>query len=194
MSKQMAHTHRVPESRFNVDAYHHQNNERPGSFRIPGGCFLEGTTQEFDPVLFGISPVEALWLDPQQRRLLEVVYEAFESAGISLEKIAGSATGCFVGNFTADYQQMSFKEHDFRHSYGATGVDPGIVSNRISHVFNLKGPRYAMNVYFESWNSADKMIASLSTPLALPRSMRCTMRAMLFEITNVTVRLSVASI
>ena len=142
MAKRTAHTLRVPASRFDVDAYYHQNNERPGSFNIPGGCFLTGSTQEFDPVLFAISPVEALWMDPQQRRLLEVVYETFESAGIPLDKISGSETGCFVGNFTADYQQMLFKEPDFRHSYSATGVDPGIVSNRISNVFNLRGPRY----------------------------------------------------
>lgn len=141
MAKRTAHTQKVPSSRFNIDAYYHENNERPGSFNIPGGCFLSGSTQEFDPVLFGISPVEALWMDPQQRRLLEVVYETFESAGIPLNRISGSATGCFVGNFTADYQQMSFKEPDFRHPYSATGVDPGIVSNRISNVFNLRGPR-----------------------------------------------------
>ncbi|MCJ1309500.1 hypothetical protein MMC25_003160 [Agyrium rufum] len=145
MAKRMAHTDKVPASRFNIAAYLHPNNERPGSFRVPGGCFLEGSTYEIDPVPFGISPVEALWLDPQQRRVLEVVYEAFENAGIPLDRISGSATGCFVGNFTADYQQMSFKEHDFRHVTAATGVDPGIVSNRISHVFNLKGPSVVMN-------------------------------------------------
>ena len=188
MARKMAHTHRVPESRFNIDAYHHQNNERPGSFRIPGGCFLEGTTQEFDPVLFGISPVEALWLDPQQRRLLEVVYEAFEGAGISLDKIAGSNTGCFVGNFTADYQQMSFKEHDFRHSYSATGVDPGIVSNRISHVFNLKGPRLVIITSFISRTSADDDIVLSSIRLAPHHYTPSIMHATPFETENVTVR------
>lgn len=79
-------------------------------------------------------------MDPQQRKLLEVVYETFESAGITLNEVSGSDTACFIATFTADFQQMSFKEHSFRHNLAATGVDPGIISNRISHVFDFKGP------------------------------------------------------
>lgn len=52
-------------------------------------------------------------MDPQQRKLLEVVYEAFESGGVSLEKISGTTTAVFIGSFTSDFQQMSFKEPDF---------------------------------------------------------------------------------
>ncbi|KAH7309684.1 fatty acid synthase [Stachybotrys elegans] len=81
-----------------------------------------------------------MWMDPQQRKLLEVVYEAFESAGVTLDALSGSKTAVFAASFTADFQQMAFKEPAFRHSLAATGVDPGILSNRISHVFNLKGP------------------------------------------------------
>lgn len=38
-------------------------------------------------------------------------------------------------------EQMSTRDADFRHNYVATGVDPGIISNRIGHTFNLHGPR-----------------------------------------------------
>jgi len=96
--------------------------------------------REFDPAPFGISPIEAMWMDSQQRKLLEVVYEAFESAGASLSSLSGSKVGCFVGSFTSDFQQMSMKEPDFRHSYAIPGMDPGIFSNRINYVFNLTGP------------------------------------------------------
>jgi acyl transferase domain-containing protein len=136
---------KVPSSRFNIDAHYHNNNERPGSFNVLGGYFLTNSLQEFDPVLFGISPIEAMWMDPQQRKLLEVVYEAFESGGVPLNFISGSKTGCFVGSFTSDFQQMSMKEPDFRHSYAITGVDPGIISNRINYVFNLTGPSSTVN-------------------------------------------------
>ena len=145
INKKTGQTPKVPSSRFNIDAHFHQNNERPGSFNVLGGYFLNSDLQEFDPVMFGITPIEAMWMDPQQRKLLEVVYEAFESGGVTLESIAGTKTACFIGNFTADYQQMAFKEPWFRHSYAATGVDPGIVSNRISHVFNLNGPSICIN-------------------------------------------------
>ena len=145
INKKTGQTPKVPSSRFNIDAHFHQNNERPGSFNVLGGYFLNSDLQEFDPVMFGITPIEAMWMDPQQRKLLEVVYETFESAGVTLESIAGTKTACFIGNFTADYQQMAFKEPWFRHSYAATGVDPGLVSNRISHVFNLNGPSIVVN-------------------------------------------------
>lgn len=45
-------------------------------------------------------------MDPQQRKLLEVAYESFESAGYSLERISGANVGCYVANFTADFLQM----------------------------------------------------------------------------------------
>ncbi|KAJ5307079.1 hypothetical protein N7508_006094 [Penicillium antarcticum] len=145
INKRTGRTAKVPASRFNIDAHLHPNNERPGSFNVPGGYFLDSSLQEFDPVVFNISPVEAMWMDPQQRKLLEVVYEAFESGGVSLNQIENTKTGVFVGSFTSDFQQMSFKEPDFRHSYAATGVDPGIISNRISHVFNISGPSMTVN-------------------------------------------------
>ncbi|CAI7658413.1 unnamed protein product [Penicillium glandicola] len=145
MNQETGRTPKVPSSRFNIDAHFHKNNDRPGSFGVKGGYFLNETLQEFDPSFFGVTPVEAMWMDPQQRKLLEVVYETFESAGVSLQDVSGSDTACFIATFTADFQQMSFKEHSFRHNLAATGVDPGIISNRISHVFNLQGPSIVVN-------------------------------------------------
>ncbi|KAF2682950.1 putative polyketide synthase [Lentithecium fluviatile CBS 122367] len=145
MKEKIASTDRVPTSRFNIDAYRHQNNDRPGSFSMPGGYFLDDHPEDFDPTFFKISPVEAMWMDPQQRKLLEVVYEAFENSGSTLEQVSRQVTGCFVASFTSDFQQMVLKEPDFRHSYATTGVDPGILGNRISHVFDLKGPSVLMN-------------------------------------------------
>lgn len=145
MNKQTASQTKVPTSRFNIDAHLHPNTERPGSFNVPGGYFLDGTLHEFDPSMFSISPIEAMWMDPQQRKLLEVVYETFEAAGVTLAQMENSKTGVFVGSFTNDYQQISFKEPDFRHSYAATGSDPGLISARISHAFSLYGPSLTLN-------------------------------------------------
>ncbi|KAJ8122081.1 hypothetical protein ONZ43_g1635 [Nemania bipapillata] len=128
---------KVPKSRFNVDAYLHPSIERPGSFNVPGGYFLEDDLQGFDPAFFKISQAEALWMDPQQRKLLEVVYEAFESSGWTLDDVSGKRMGCFVGSFTNDFQQMVGNEHDFRHPYVATGIDTGAIAPRISYVYNL---------------------------------------------------------
>ncbi|KID64067.1 Beta-ketoacyl synthase, partial [Metarhizium hybridum] len=145
MNKRMAPHSTVPSSGFKIDAHLHPNNKRPGSFNVPGGYFLDSNLHEFDPGLFNIFPVEAMWMDPQQRKLLEVVYETFESAGVGLAEMKNSKTGVFVGSFTSDFQQISFKEPDFRHSYAATGVDPGIILARINHVFNLHWPSLTIN-------------------------------------------------
>ncbi|KAI1825276.1 hypothetical protein F4861DRAFT_538181 [Xylaria intraflava] len=145
VEKRTGQTPRVPASRFNIDAHYHQERDRPGSFNVLGGYFLDGSPGDFDPSFFNVTPVEAQWLDPQQRRILEVSYECLESAGMTLDKVAGSDTGVFVGSFTSDYQQMSIFEPDFRHSYAATGVDTGIISNRIGNLLNLNGPSFTIN-------------------------------------------------
>ena len=79
-------------------------------------------------------------MDPQQRQLLEVVYECFESAGITLEDLSAANVGCYVANFTSDFYAIQSKDSDSLHRYSATGSTSTILSNRISHVFNLKGP------------------------------------------------------
>lgn len=141
MKKGSAQTPKVPANRFNIDAHFHENLERPGSFNVLGGYFLDGALEDFDPTFFNITPIEAMWMDPQQRKMLEVSYECLESAGLTLDAVSGSNTAVFVGSFTSDYQQMSVRDTDFRHNYAATGVDPGIISNRIGNTFNLRGPR-----------------------------------------------------
>jgi acyl transferase domain-containing protein len=106
-----------------------------------GGYFLQEDPRSFDPDFFGISPVEATYMDPQQRKLLEVVFEAFESAGVSLDDVSGANVGCYVGNFTVDFQVMQTRDPEYLHRYSATGMGTTILANRISHTFNLKGPR-----------------------------------------------------
>ncbi|RFU27489.1 hypothetical protein B7463_g8851, partial [Scytalidium lignicola] len=135
---------KIPSGRFNVDAFYHPEGvDRPGSMNTEGGYFLQEDPRSFDPGFFGISPLEATYMDPQQRKLLEVVFEAFESAGASLEDVSGRNIGSYVGNFTVDFQVMQTRDPEYLHRYSATGMGTTILGNRISHVFNLKGPRYA---------------------------------------------------
>lgn len=102
--KDAVQTAKVPSNRFNIDAHYHPDRARPGSIRSMGGYFLDGNLEDFDPSFFGITPVEAMWLDPQQRKMLEVSYECLESAGLTLDTVSGSNTGVYVGSFTSDYQ------------------------------------------------------------------------------------------
>lgn len=74
----------------------------------------------FDPVFFGINHSEAAAVDPQQRKFLEVVYETFESAGVTLEKLSGSRTACYVGCFTSDYKSMQNRDLEYSVPYQMT--------------------------------------------------------------------------
>lgn len=89
----------APATRFNLKT-HHDDYRKPKTMRSPGGMFLENINpQDFDAQFFRISGVDAIAMDPQQRQLLEVVYECLENAGIPLEAVDGEQIGCFVGSF-----------------------------------------------------------------------------------------------
>jgi acyl transferase domain-containing protein len=131
----------IPKSRFNIDGFYHPNgNERAGSLMTKGGYFLNEDTQELENSFFCINNLEARYMDPQQRKLLAVVFECLENTGIPLDAASGSNTGCYVGNFTFDYLVMQSRDADYLTRYNAKGMGTSILGNRISHVFNLQGP------------------------------------------------------
>ena len=84
-------------------------------------------------------------MDPSQRKLLETVYEAFESSGTPLSKLHGSSTGCFIGNFNYDHQLMQFRDAEYPEPYAMTGGGIALLSNRISYIFNLHGPSLTLD-------------------------------------------------
>lgn len=84
----------VPPSRFNNGAYTGELGV-PATSVGPGGYFLKEDVRQFDNQFFGINNREAANMDPQQRNLLEVVFESFESAGYSLRELSGAQVGCY---------------------------------------------------------------------------------------------------
>ncbi|KAH8657723.1 polyketide synthase [Xylariales sp. PMI_506] len=136
----------LPKSRFNIDGFYHPASDRPGSMHMKGGYFLKDSdVRSFENGFFGINNMEAQFMDPQQRKLLETVYEAFESAGLKLDDLSGANIGCYVGNFTMDFQQMQLRDSEYLHRYSATGLGTTILGNRVSHVFNLQGPSFVID-------------------------------------------------
>lgn len=137
---------RVPSSRFNIDAYLHPGAfTRPSSITSPGGAFIDTPPEVFDPEFFGMEEDEAMQTDPQHRRMLELVYECLESAGITKDEIAGSRTGVYVGNFNLDAVVKSCRHEYDRHAHATMSIDPGLVSSRISFWYDLKGPVFTVN-------------------------------------------------
>ncbi|KAL2291440.1 hypothetical protein FJTKL_12841 [Diaporthe vaccinii] len=146
VNKELKTAARVPESRFNIDAYLHPGAfTRPSSITSPGGGFIDTPPEHFDPEFFGMEEDEALQTDPQHRRMLELVYECLESAGITKDAIAGSRTGVYVGNFNLDAVVKSCRHEYDRHAHATMSIDPGLVSSRISFWYDLKGPVFTIN-------------------------------------------------
>lgn len=79
-------------------------------------------------------------MDPQQRLMLEVVYEALETAGLPLSGLSGTDTGVFVGQFTDDYKDMVSRDSETAMPFSVTGLQRTSTSNRISWLLDLKGP------------------------------------------------------
>ncbi|KAI2464934.1 putative polyketide synthase [Annulohypoxylon bovei var. microspora] len=130
---------KLPESRFNIDGYH-GSKDQPSTTEALGGYFIQEDIRNFDNQFFGINNKQASVMDPQQRKLLEVVYESFESAGVSLDDASGANIGCYVASFTPDFIAMQTKDVESLNRYSQIGMGTTILANRISHVFNLKGP------------------------------------------------------
>ncbi|HEY2536926.1 MAG TPA: type I polyketide synthase, partial [Solirubrobacteraceae bacterium] len=107
----------------------------PGLLR---GGFVD-RIDEFDAEFFGVSPREAAVMDPQQRLMLELAWEALEDAGIVPEELSGSRTGTFVGAISGDYGELLRRRGVFtRHTL--TGTNRGIIANRVSYTLGLRGP------------------------------------------------------
>ena len=93
---------KVPKSRFNIQG-HYDGSHKPGTMRPKGGMFLSDDIDlaHFDASFFETSGSDAVGLDPNQRQILEVVYEGLESAGIPLEKLDGEPVACYVGSYSS---------------------------------------------------------------------------------------------
>ncbi|MFE3170891.1 type I polyketide synthase [Amycolatopsis sp. NPDC059235] len=119
------------------------DHERPGG-HTTGGGFLDDIAG-FDADLFGISPREALDMDPQQRLMLEVSWEALESAGIGPSSVRGSSTGVFAGVMYHDWGAWPSVRPEGASSYVDTGSLTSVVSGRISYCLGLEGPAVSID-------------------------------------------------
>ncbi len=129
----------VPASRWDVDHLYSIDPEAPGKMNTRWGGFLEDVSG-FDPHFFGISPREAIEMDPQQRLLLEVGWETLEDAGLVPNQLAGSRTGIFVGISNNDYGRLQLKQSTQLCAYSGSGGAFSIAANRMSYLWDLRGP------------------------------------------------------
>ncbi|MBI5722129.1 MAG: SDR family NAD(P)-dependent oxidoreductase [Burkholderiales bacterium] len=135
----------VPPDRWDIDAWFDADADAPGRMSVRTGGFLD-RVDGFDASFFGISPREAQTMDPQQRLMLEVVWEALEHAGIAPSSLAGSSTGVFVGVCNSDHSdRVVARGIDTIDAYLASGNAHSVVSGRVAYFLGLKGPALSID-------------------------------------------------
>jgi hybrid polyketide synthase/nonribosomal peptide synthetase ACE1 len=126
--------------RFSVDGFYHKDGHHHGTSNVRHSYQLSEDTREFDAQFFNIPASEADSIDPQQRFLLEIIYESIENAGLSIESLSGSSTAVYVGVMCNDYAHITYADLESVPKYAATGSALSILSNRVSYFFNWTGP------------------------------------------------------
>ena len=135
---------KIPADRFDVDAIYHPDGSTVGKTNARYGTFLSNDVRSFDAPFFSISPREAKCLDPLQRMVLEVVYEAFEQAAIPSESLRGSKTGVYIALGNSDYISARFRSGnlDTVDVYDTTGILFGTAGGRVSFSYDFCGPSF----------------------------------------------------
>jgi hybrid polyketide synthase/nonribosomal peptide synthetase ACE1 len=128
-----------PERRWKAEAFFHEDPEHHGTSNVQSSYFLDNDPAEFDSNFFNIQPAEAEAIDPQQRMLMEVVYESLVDGGYSIEGLRGSDTTVIVGAMADDWSGALYRDWEMLPQYAATGMGRSIMSNRISYFFDWHG-------------------------------------------------------
>jgi acyl transferase domain-containing protein/NAD(P)-dependent dehydrogenase (short-subunit alcohol dehydrogenase family) len=134
----------VPKDRFPLESIYDPTPATPGRISTRWGGFLNNL-DGFDAQFFGMAPREAVHLDPQQRVLLEVAWEALEDAGIPPSTLAGSRTAVFVGLWVSDFEMRLSRSPRSVDVYTSTGSGRHSASGRLSFAFGLEGPSLTLD-------------------------------------------------
>ena len=136
----------IPADRWNSSAKYAPDFKTPGKISVRRGGFIKDI-DKFDASFFGISPLEASRMDPQQRMILELSYEAVENSGLTLKDLDGSRTSVFIGISSHDYGdiQNSPVEQVNIGAHTNLGSALCIAANRISYFYNLKALSMALD-------------------------------------------------
>ncbi|HEY3995582.1 MAG TPA: type I polyketide synthase, partial [Mycobacterium sp.] len=126
---------------WDVEGLYDPDPDAAGKMYTRQGSFLQDAG-DFDAGFFGIGPSEAMAMDPQQRMMLEISWEALERAGIDPVGLRGTATGVFAGVIHAGYGGEVKGELE---GYGLTGSTLSVTSGRVSYVLGLQGPAVSVD-------------------------------------------------
>ena len=145
LSKGVDAIREVPSDRFDINDYYDPDPEAPGKIYTRCGGFLDHVDL-FDAELFGISPREAVWIDPQQRIVLETAWEGLESAGCAPASLARSRTGVYLGVGANEYSHLlASGSPEGIDAYFVTGNALNVIAGRVAFALGLEGPAMAVD-------------------------------------------------
>ncbi|MBG6133277.1 polyketide synthase PksN [Aquimarina sp. EL_43] len=135
----------VPKNRWDWQEYYSPDRSKSGYHYSKWGGFIDGV-DEFDPLFFNISPLEAEILDPQERLFLQHTWMAIEDAGYTKAGLQiphkfgqPGQVGVYAGVMYSEYQLYGIEASKRGHRIGVPGSYASI-ANRVSYVLNLHGP------------------------------------------------------
>ncbi len=128
----------VPSQRWNVDEFYHPDGVA-GTTNSRRGHFIDDV-DAFDNEFFGITPVEAAALDPQQRLLIQTCWRALEDGAINPRSLAGTSTGVFIGLMSAEWGNIAMLDFAGITPFSGAGSGSFMAANRISYHLDLTGP------------------------------------------------------
>ncbi|MEV6771007.1 polyketide synthase Pks13 [Nocardia sp. NPDC051030] len=114
-----------------------------------GGYLDQEVIKGFDAEFFAHSPVEVERMDPQQRLMLELTWEALEHARIPASQLKGDPVGVFIGSTSNDFAFIAANSLGAprdpntplsAEAYGIMGSASSIIPARISYFFDFRGP------------------------------------------------------
>lgn len=137
----------IPQNRWDHEQFYDPDPDMSGKIYTDQGGFVDQPVDVFDAPFFGIAPVEANDIDPQQRLLMEVTWEALEHAGIAPDQLVGTPTGVFIGLSTYDYSHIMMREVDpiDLGTYAGTGIAGSVAAGRLSYSLGLRGPSVCLD-------------------------------------------------
>jgi len=133
----------IPPQRWDVGVYYAADADAPGKVYCRQAALVDQSmVEQFSPEFFGIAPREAERMDPQQRMLLEVCWEALEDAAFPADRVCASRTGVFVGSCTDDYLHLFNNLADPARidGYTSLGTARSITVGRVAYLLGLEGP------------------------------------------------------
>lgn len=134
----------VPRDRWDSTAWFDPDPDHSGTTNSRWGGFLDDV-RSFDAAFFGVSPREAAAMDPRQRLLLELAWEALEDAGLRSDQLKEKPVGVFVGAMESEYARLAQADASRIVRHSATGQDSSILANRVSYAFGFEGPSLTVN-------------------------------------------------